>query len=97
MELTDPIKAHVEDKIGSLKKYISRYDEGDSVIVDVEVGRRNKHHKKGEVFRAEANLDLPGKMLRAEERDYDIYIAVNKVRGKIQREINKYKTERGDK
>lgn len=97
MELTDAIRQYVEEKIGSLEKYIQRYDENDSIVASVEIGLPSTHHKKGEVYYAETNLNLPGQMLMASEQDYDLRTAVNRVKDKLQREINKYKTEKGHK
>ena len=60
IELTSPIRAYAEEKIGSIKKHVHNLN-GDSVMVDVEVGKTSDHHHKGELFRAEVNLEVNGK------------------------------------
>jgi len=90
-EFTPAVKAYVEDKIGGLQKFIDRWDLEGNVEVRVEVERITHHHHKGEVFRAEANMRLPGKVLRAEDTDVDMYISVDHMREKLQGEILKYK------
>lgn len=59
------------------------------VIARVEIARTTKHHKRGDVFRAEINLDLPNNLLRAVEEDWDIRVAINKTKNKLRREIKK--------
>ncbi|PIT93059.1 MAG: ribosomal subunit interface protein [Candidatus Harrisonbacteria bacterium CG10_big_fil_rev_8_21_14_0_10_38_8] len=93
-DLTPIIKEYVEEKIGSLSKLVEKY--GD-VIVDVEASKPSMHHNKGDkVFYAEANLDLPNKLLRAENSDFDIYVAINGVKDKLRQEILKYKDQQSD-
>jgi len=41
----------------------------------------------------DANLDLPGEVLRAEEDSNDVRAAIDAVKDKLKREIEKYKTK----
>ena len=91
IELTPALKEYVEEKIGLIAKFVKRWDLEGGVEVWVEVGRTTQHHHKGDVFRAEADLRLPGKVLRAEDADSDVRVAVDRVRNKLEREIEKYK------
>lgn len=91
LELTSAINEYIEEKLGAIKKFTSRWDLEGAVEMRVEIGRTSQHHHKGEVFRAEANLKLPGKLLRAEDEDFDIRVAIDKVRDKLKREVEKYK------
>jgi len=91
LDSTPALKEYVEDKIGALGKFIKRWDLEGAVEIWLEVGRTTKHHNKGDVFRAEADLRLPGKILRAEEQDSDVRVAIDRVRDKLKREIEKYK------
>ncbi len=90
IELTPPLREYIEEKIGKLDKLLKKFDEG-SVSVRVEIGRTTKHHRQGDVYRAEANLRFPGGFLRAEHQGEDVRVAVNEVREKLQREIEKLK------
>jgi putative sigma-54 modulation protein len=87
MELTEAIKDYVNEKIGGLEKFF------DNIIeAKVEVGKTSNHHQKGDVFRAEVNLDVPEKyVLRAEAVREDLYMAINEVKDDLQRQIKKYK------
>lgn len=91
-KLTPEAHSFINKKIGSLEKYF------DNIIeADVEVGLTSFHHKKGNIYRAEGNLQVPGKILRATEETDNIVKAINKVRSKLKRELIKYKRKLFDK
>jgi len=93
MELTEAIKDYVNEKIGSLEKFF------DGILeARVDIGLTNKHHQKGNIFRAEVNLEVPRKhILRAEAEREDLYMAINEVKDELQRQIKKFKeTMRGN-
>lgn len=93
MELTEAIKSAVAAELATLDSRLERW--GTAVFADVEVGRTTKHHQKGDVFRAEVNLQIPGKLLRAEEEDEDLYVALKNAVGTLERELKKEKDLRG--
>jgi len=95
LDLTPSIKEYIEEKIGSLDKFLEKLEDQGEVLIDVEIARVSKHHKKGDVFYAEANLKLPKKMLRAERKDFDVRAAIDHVRDRLQRDIVKYKDKGG--
>ena len=88
IELTENIKEFIKEKIGSCEKFINTKF---AVEVYFEIEKTTMHHRKGKIYRAEANFVLPGKLLRAEATEKDIYIAIDQVKDKIQRELKKYK------
>ena len=90
LELTEPLKEYIDSHIGSLFKYLKRFDDG-LVRAEVEVARTTQHHRHGDVYYAEVNLTLPGKLLRATHEGADIRECIDKVRDTLQREIEKYK------
>ena len=95
LNLTPAIEKYIEEKIGSLDHFIKKRFEGKSEIkAEVEIARTTTHHRHGDVFCAEVNLHLPKKNLRAEHSDWDIRIAIDKTKDKLQREIKKYKEKR---
>ena len=57
----------------------------------VEVEKTTDHHNKGKIFRAEINIHLKEKFLRAEATREDIYLAINEARDELKREFKKYK------
>lgn len=91
IELTSALRSHIEEKIGSLQHFIEKYELEGEREVFVEVGRTSAHHHKGDVFRAEVTLELPGAGLRAEETNADLYAAVLRAKDVLKIEIQKYK------
>lgn len=91
LNLTDGLRKHIEEKIGGVKKFFP-VDEKNSAISSatarVEVGLISTHHKSGKIFRAEVNLSLPGKFIRAEAESDDLYRAIDMVRAKLERDLD---------
>ena len=81
-------KKYIEEKMLMLEKYL-----GDIKIIncDVEVGIVAGRHKSGKIYRAEVNLNLPGKMLRVEKTEMELTKAIDKVKDHLQRSIKRYK------
>ena len=88
----DSLETYVEKKMSPLAKFITHLEEGGEAELRLEIGRTSKHHKKGEVFKATADLHLPKKTLRAEEYAEDIRTAIDNARNTLRLEIAKYKT-----
>lgn len=96
LELTPAIRQYIEIKIGSLEHFLKRFENKSEIEVFVEIARTTKHHYKGDVFYAEAIFSLGQKILRAEHSDWDIRIAIDRVKDKLQQEIKKYKETKID-
>ncbi len=96
IDLTQAITNYVNEKIGGLEKYLKRMDQG-AVEARVEVGKSTKHHNKGDIFRAEINLKVPGKVLRAEEESADLYASIDLMHDEIKRQIVSFKSKKIDK
>lgn len=87
IELTVGLKDTFEKKLSLLKKY-----KGKVKMLDVRVDlSRDRHHKKGDVFRVEVNVDLPGKVLRVEEAGADILSTLDVVAKKLERQARDVK------
>lgn len=91
LELTPSLRTFIEDKMGSLQKLLMRFDADGAVGIWVEVGRSTRHHKKGPVYLAEADVRLPGKIIRAGKEDFDLWAAVDVLKDDLKVEIKKYK------
>lgn len=104
MELTNAVRKYVTDKVGELEKYIQAVDntaetgQRSAVVVDVEIGRTSKHHRKGDVYRAEINVSLPGEkhVLRAESEQWDLHVAIDEAKDEMQSRMKKYRSKRTD-
>jgi ribosomal subunit interface protein len=99
--LTQSIENFIDEKIGSLDKFIKAlYDDYQSpssgklkpeIKAQVEIGKETKHHRKGPFFRAECQIDFLGKNIRAEAFSKDLRDAIIKVKDELQVELKKQK------
>jgi len=88
LELTDAISNYCQTKMDMLDKYLG----GIQVLnCDVEIARAIGGQNKGEIFRAEVNLEVPRKLLRVEKTEKDLYKAIDKVKDHLEIVIKKYK------
>ncbi len=86
IDLSPAIEEAINEKIGGLEKYFNNI-----INCDVEVGKTTDHHNKGDIFKAEINLEVPNKILRAEVVTDDLYKSINEARNILKLEITKYK------
>jgi ribosomal subunit interface protein len=93
IKLDDFLYNYIHEKIGNLDKFIEGIDS--NARAWVEIGKPSEHHKKGaEEFYAEANIELSGRgrtLIRAEAKQWDLKMAIDEVKDKLQQELNKYK------
>jgi len=103
IELTPGLQNFVENKIGSIKKFINilKQDtpEGFKTLAEVfvELEKETTHHRKGEVFLVKTQVVLPGKSLEASCRAEDIFKAIIGAKAELKAEIEKYKFKKIDK
>lgn len=86
--LTPSISEYIEKKIDMLKKFFRGADE---VLVSVEVGRTTKHHKSGDIFRAEIHISAGGEEYYAVVEKDDLYAAIDEVKDEIVHELTSRK------
>jgi len=94
MELTDAIREYAWNKLTELSKFLP---EGTHASVDIVLERTTNHHQKGDVFKAEANIDLPGQLINSETVHEDLYAAIDSLKDEVGREFKKYKEKLTDK
>jgi putative sigma-54 modulation protein len=89
--LTPAISQYVEEKMNMLEKFL-----GDTPVInfDVELAKIGGKQAKGQVFRVEANLSLPGTLLRVEKTESDMYKAIDKVKDHLAAVIVKYREKK---
>ena len=82
IELTDGLKAAVEDKIGKLEKYFTT-DTDVFVTLSVEKERQ----------KIEVTIPVPGHIIRSEQVSNDMYVSIDLVEEIIERQLKKYKNK----
>ena len=90
IELTDDIRDLVEEKIGSLSRFLEDLDPA-SVEARVEVGIPSEHLVSRTIHRAEVNLTLPGTLLRAETENPGLSAALTEVGDELERQVERYR------
>jgi len=89
----DDIEEYARKRMGSLERFLESFEKNNEVTVFLEIARATRHHRKGDVFYAEAMFEtVPGgKQLRAEFTGPDIRFALDQVKEKLKKEIRRYK------
>ena len=83
IEVTDPIRGYIESKIGRIEKYFKDTDL--EAVVNLRV--------RGKEQIVEVTIPASKMVLRAEEKNNDLYAAVDLVSDKLERQIRKNKTK----
>lgn len=84
LEVTDALKAYIEDKIGKLDKYFENPDNiSTNVLMKI----------SGNDQVVEVTINTHGLILRGEEASKDLYASIDLVIEKIERQIRKNKTK----
>lgn len=94
IELTEAIENYINEKVNMLEKYLNHVD---VLNCDFEIEKSVGGQHKGDIFRAEINLEVPGELLRVEKTESDLYKAIDKVKDHIAEMIKKYKEKKIDK
>ena len=86
IELTEGLKAAVEDKLNKLEKYFTPDTE-----VNVTLSVQKERQK------VEVTIPMKGNIVRAEQVSNDMYVSIDLVEEVIERQLRKYKNKIVDK
>lgn len=87
IELTPALSDYVEKKLALLNKLTKYYEDS---YANVEIGKITRHHKAGEVFFAEINLHMDGKMFREVVDETELYSAIDQAKDKMEEDLSTY-------
>ena len=82
IELTEGLKAAVEDKLNKLEKYFTPDTE-----VNVTMSVEKERHKD------EVTIHIKGSYIRSEQVSSDMYVSIDLVEEVIERQLKKYRTK----
>jgi putative sigma-54 modulation protein len=85
VSVSERVEEYVEKKIGKLERYLPIIDEARMELSQEET--RSAQHR----MIAQLTVRSRGKVLRAEERDQDLFAAIDLVAEKMQRQITRFK------
>ena len=86
LDVTDGLKAAIEEKIGKLERYFTPETEV-HVTLSVEKERQ----------KIEITIPMKGNIVRAEQVSDDMYVSIDLVEEVIERQLRKYKNTLGDR
>ncbi|MFH1522426.1 MAG: ribosome-associated translation inhibitor RaiA [Patescibacteria group bacterium] len=91
IELTPEIINYIQEKMDMLEKYL-----GDINVLncDLEVALSVGGQQSGKIYLVKANLEVPGKLLRVEKTEKELFKAIDKVKDHLIRSIMKYKQKK---
>lgn len=91
MELTEAINGYINKRLEGVKKFTK---EDEELIAYIEVGKTTNHHKQGDVFKAEFNIEISGKKFYTVAEKEDLYTAIDEAKEEIVRQIINLKDRR---
>lgn len=91
--LTPAITDYLAKRLSHLDKFISSEDSS-AVMCYVDIGKTTKHHKAGDVFKAEITMHVGGKSLRAVSEKDDLYASIDAVNDEMAEELKSYKDKK---
>ncbi len=92
LKITPVLMRYIEQKIlKPIRRLLKENTAQELPILDLEFGRTTRHHRKGKVFRAQANLTLGKYLLRAEVDEEDIRAACDLLEEELEEEIRTFK------
>lgn len=99
VRLTNKLRDFVDEKLEDCFRAFGDMNL-EAVHVAIELERTTRRHpnerEDEQLYRAEANVSLPGRLIRAEESASDIYQAIVKLKHTLTREIRKWRERVSD-
>lgn len=91
LEITPPLASYIEAKVSKpITTLLKGMTKQEFPILDLEFSRNTRHHHKGRVYHAEANLSLGKTFFRASVEDEDIRAACDLLEAALSREIRSF-------
>ena len=90
---TPSIEDYVNKKTAMLEKHLRSLDS--DALVSVEVAKTTRHHKSGDIFKAEIKVRAGGRNYYASAEKPDLYAAIDDVKDEMQRELANSKEKSG--
>lgn len=78
--LTPVIKDYAEKRFSTLSKFVK----DDSAVCEIELIKITDHHRSGDIFKAEANIDIKKDHIYAISEKEDFYQAVDDLRDELE-------------
>lgn len=91
MDMTPAISEYITKKLVDIERMINVEDDVE-VLAEIEVGKTTEHHQSSDnLFKAEMNLTISGKLYRSVAKKADIYEAIDEMKDEVMRLLRKDK------
>jgi ribosomal subunit interface protein len=91
INLTPYLEKLVKEKMADIAKILR----GETVLIaEIEIGITNKHHQKGDIYRSEIQIEVPGKLFRAVSEKEDFRSSLTDAKKEIEEQIIKHKDKK---
>lgn len=88
--LTPVIKEYAEKRFFSLSKFVKN----NNIICEIELVKTTSHHKSGDIFKAEAIIDIGKEHIYAVSEKTDLYQAVDDLRNELEQILSSRKEKK---
>src|SRR5579872_2210561 len=85
--LTPTIIEYTEKRLSSLSKFVKN----NAVVCEVELIKTTNHHQSGDIYKAEATINLERDPVYAVSEKTDLYQAVDELRDELERILSSHK------
>ena len=97
LEITPALQNFIDAKlIKPVERVLKNVSDKELPLLEIEIGRNTKHHRKGRIYHAEANLSLGRIFIRAEVDEDDMRKACDLLKDELLGEIVKFKSKKLD-
>jgi putative sigma-54 modulation protein len=90
LEVTDSLQEYLDMKLAHIDKLSVQ-----PIACRVDLSR-DQHHRKGDIFRVEINMTVPGTLLRIVETHPDVRASIDLATDKLIRQLQKFKGKKID-
>lgn len=92
LTITPSLARYVEEKlVDPVGKFLGRHAAYRASALELELIHGTRHHRKGKIWEAVANLQLPHKHIWHRVFAEDIHAAIDELEDALKRELTKYK------
>ena len=84
IELTNAIDKYVNRRLSGIKKFVKK---GEELSAYIEVGKTTNHHRQGDFFKAEFNIEISGSKFYTVSEKEDLYSAIDDAENEVVRQI----------
>lgn len=92
LAITESLRGYLDEKlVRSVERILGRDAAYEPLTLECELIAPPRHHKKGRIWEAVANLKLPKKQFSQRVQAEDMYAAIDGLEDILKRELKKYK------